>query len=305
LPNEHDSERPELPLPEERVASFDAEVWRLTAPPIGPDGWAELGRRIERHESRPPLAFVRPASHRWRTPLRAAAVLVVGIGLGLAAARLHRPPAPVAARTVVTVPAAATATLRLPGGVVAHLNAASTLTYVEAGGAVREVELDGQAYFEVPHDPKRTFAVRTAAGVVRDLGTEFDVRARDSRVEVVVAKGAVELAAAQKTVTVHAGQRSSASLGHAPRPAAPADVAAALAWMDGTLVFIDEPLASVAAELNRHYGVTFRVAGSLRDDRITATIRTPSSADAARAVCAAIAATCQPEDAGWRISPAP
>jgi transmembrane sensor len=296
LRNESESDGSEL------EADF-AEVWRLTRPPASPDGWPELLLRIDQQRSRA-LHFVAPTRRPWLTPLRAAAMLVIGVGLGVGASRLYRAPATPVAHTVVTVPTAASSTLRLPGGVVVHLNSASTMRYALSDGAVKEVELEGEAYFEVPHDPRRSFVVRTPAGVVRDLGTEFNVRARDARVQVVVARGSVELASAEHTVTVGAGEQSSSAVGEPPRPATPVDPSAVLAWMDGALVFIDEPLASVVAEMNRHYGVWFELSDALRESRITATIRTRSSADAARAICAAVSATCLPEDGGWLISSA-
>src|SRR5256886_16756487 len=46
------------------------------------------------------------------------------------------------------------------------------------GLRARAVELDGEAYFVVRHNPRRRFLVRTRQGVTEDLGTSFDVRAR-------------------------------------------------------------------------------------------------------------------------------
>ncbi|HET8656494.1 MAG TPA: FecR domain-containing protein [Longimicrobiaceae bacterium] len=282
-----------------------AEIWRLTQPSRDAHGWPELRARIERHRS-PKL---RPAAHfpraGWRSPLRAAAVLIVGIGLGLLAPRLGLTPRAAAGRTVVSVPAAAMTTLRLPGGVVAHVNAASTLSYATSRSEVREVELNGEAYFEVPHSAARHFTVRTASGVVRDLGTDFNVRARGDRVVVVVTKGTVRLEAAEHAVTVRAGEKSSAGADQPPAQPVPADVEEASGWMRGDLVFIDRPLSSVAAELQRHYGVPFRVAESLRERRITATIQARASADAAHAICAVVSARCEAVGDGWSISAAP
>src|SRR5206468_9531820 len=67
-------------------------------------------------------------------------------------------------------------------------------------GQVRDVYLDGEAFFEVAHDARRPFAVHTARAVARDLGTRFNVRAyRDAAdVVVAVAEGAVALKSSQR-----------------------------------------------------------------------------------------------------------
>ena len=66
--------------------------------------------------------------------------------------------------------------ITLGDGTQVWLNAESELSYpvVFAGGR-REVELRGEAYFEVARDAARPFIVKTAAMDVRVLGTSFNV----------------------------------------------------------------------------------------------------------------------------------
>src|SRR5690606_39397339 len=85
------------------------------------------------------------------------------------------------------------AALARPGGIRVRLNAATRLTYLETRGRVEDASLEGEAFFQVEHDPSRPFRVHTAAGVISDLGTEFNVRARNDRVDVVVTEGVVAL----------------------------------------------------------------------------------------------------------------
>jgi transmembrane sensor len=64
-------------------------------------------------------------------------------------------------------------------------------------GTARTVTLVGEAYFDVPHDAARPFAVAAGPAVVHDLGTAFAVRRDDDgRVAVAVTQGAVRLALA-------------------------------------------------------------------------------------------------------------
>src|SRR6266542_1511320 len=90
------------------------------------------------------------------------------------------------------------ATLTLPDSSRVTLNTATRLEIpVRFGRRTRDVFLDGEAYFEVAHDPKRPFRVHGGTAVTEVLGTKFGVRARsgESAVQVAVAEGSVALEA--------------------------------------------------------------------------------------------------------------
>lgn len=296
----------------EEISPVERErIWRLSEAPEAPDLWSLIAARIERHEgafthtafSRPRRKGARYARRRGVAFFRIAAMLVIGIGLAAVLKALWPSlggPAPVP--TVVAVPAGATTTVELAGGIVAHLNSVSSLSYIDNARGVREVELDGEGYFDVRHDPEREFRVRTSAGVIRDLGTAFNVRVRDGVVVVVVTQGRVELESMGRAVLVEAGQQAGAVEGSPPVEPKPADIKVATAWRHGQLIFYDKPLRTVAPELERRYGVRFDVSEELADQRITAAIRSRSAAEAARAVCAAIDARCTRTRTGWSIS---
>lgn len=127
----------------------------------------------------------------------------------------------------------------------------------------REVELTGAGYFRVVHDERRPFTVRAAGSVIRDIGTEFSVQSvdTDSAVRVVVSEGTVALRRGQAEVTLEQGDVGSVAAGRleARRGAAtPED----LAWTRGQLIFRNTPLAQVAMDLRRWYGIEVRVGDS-------------------------------------------
>jgi ferric-dicitrate binding protein FerR (iron transport regulator) len=69
----------------------------------------------------------------------------------------------------------------LPDGSKVWLNSESALTYTNAFGKdVRNVELCGEAYFEVAKDSTRPFIVKTGEISIKVLGTEFNVQAYPS-----------------------------------------------------------------------------------------------------------------------------
>jgi transmembrane sensor len=138
------------------------------------------------------------------------------------------------------------------------------------------VYLEGQAYFDVKHDSARPFEVRTAAGVARDIGTQFVVRAypetRGMRVAVaegVAALGAPSAAPLLTLVEGDLGNLDSAGVATLSRGA---NLRPYLAWAEGTLVFDGARLGDALTELGRWYDLEIRLADpSLAERRLTAT----------------------------------
>ncbi|MDP4679601.1 MAG: FecR domain-containing protein [Cyclobacteriaceae bacterium] len=75
--------------------------------------------------------------------------------------------------------------IQLPDGSVVHLNAESELTYIEGfSNDQRKIHLKGEAYFEVAKDMSRPFTVITDHISVTALGTEFNVNAFNTDIQV-------------------------------------------------------------------------------------------------------------------------
>lgn len=78
----------------------------------------------------------------------------------------------------VQVPSGQRANITLPDGTIVWLNARSEIRYASfLKDSRREVELNGEAYFEVTHNKKQPFVVRTDKYDVEVLGTHFNVEA--------------------------------------------------------------------------------------------------------------------------------
>ncbi|HEX6815951.1 MAG TPA: FecR domain-containing protein [Gemmatimonadaceae bacterium] len=191
--------------------------------------------------------------------LLAAAVLVAARGR---ARRLTESDAP-ASRTVVTRPAER-AIVRLGDGTQIIVAAQSTLRYPAAqAGAIRDVDVSGEAYFEVAHDDQRPFVVHANGATISDLGTAFDVRAypSDGRVRIVVAQGRVAVRAARDARIVDRGLLAQWDSSGAVTMR-PVDPQRFVAWTTGTLVFDATPLADVAIDLTRWYGTAVIIGDS-------------------------------------------
>lgn len=74
-------------------------------------------------------------------------------------------------------------TVILPDGSRAILNANSTLVYDAAwsGETARRVELEGEAFFDITHDPAHPFYVKTSRLEVKVLGTAFNVKSNQAQ----------------------------------------------------------------------------------------------------------------------------
>ncbi|ANN66681.1 FecR family protein [Bordetella bronchialis] len=113
----------------------------------------------------------------------------------------------------------------------------------------------GEAYFTTGHaTPYRRapFAVRTAAGTVRALGTRFNIRVEDERATVAVYEGQVRLHPAGGAEPAYLSAGNMAAFYHGGmgpiRPVAPGTDA----WLQGRIAADDVALADFLAELSRY-----------------------------------------------------
>src|SRR5205085_10891901 len=82
----------------------------------------------------------------------------------------------IAQNTVMTKPGSKSK-LQLPDGTQVWLNSDSKITYGESFmGATREVQLSGEAYFDVVKDKEHPFIIHTQSIDLKVLGTAFNVR---------------------------------------------------------------------------------------------------------------------------------
>src|SRR5437773_12155326 len=171
----------------EQSGSWDLDaMWsrnaaQMAAPPARPmlEGGRDVGPVHRGGTQRWPLL-------RWGA-IAATVVLVSGAAIWQLR---HQPPAPM--REVVTA-RGQRAELRFGDCSRVLLGVASRLRFPATFGRARDVELDGEAYFDVQHDAARPFRVHAAGTVTEDLGTQFVIRsyATDTAVRVGVASGRV------------------------------------------------------------------------------------------------------------------
>jgi transmembrane sensor len=195
--------------------------------------------------------------------LAAAAALVVVVRRpttspagAVAASRTHEVVAAPAQQTRVT----------LGDGTRVVLNAGSRLRYTDAfGRGTRDVELDGEGYFDVVHDEMRPFRVHARGSIAEDVGTRFVVRAYPEQegVDVAVTHGSVVLrrdrARTAPTLLV-AGQRGRVAPDGAITLVNDPDIERWLEWTRGGIVLEGVTLGQAVVDLGRRFGVRIDIA---------------------------------------------
>jgi transmembrane sensor len=148
-------------------------------------------------------------------------------------------------------------TVTLADGTKVDLNAGTRMTVTLARHERRVSLPEGEAVFDVAADHSRPFLIAAGDRTVRVVGTRFDVRRRDGQLSVTVDRGVVEVRpnedAPGRAFRLRPGQRLDHAQGAADaqiRAVEPADV---LAWRTGRLIYRDQPLGDVVADLNQQY----------------------------------------------------
>lgn len=171
--------------------------------------------------------------------------------------------------------------LRLPDGTKVWLNAASSIRYpLNFTSSERSVEIVGEAYFEVVHNPKYPFRVniKTATGnggTIEDIGTSFNVNAYDDEpvAKTTLLEGIVKLSAdGKKGVLLKPGQQAVVSNQSANTKILDnIDTDDAIAWKDGLFKFNDGNVETIMRQIGRWYNVTVVYEGAIPDKQIHGT----------------------------------
>lgn len=119
----------------------------------------------------------------------------------------------------------------------------------------REVWLEqGEAFFDIAHDPSRPFVVHAGRQTVTVLGTKFSLLREGDRLRVAVLEGRVQVQAEQSRPAVLV--RDETAVADASNvlvsKQTSQQVNAALSWLQGKLVFDQVSLAEAASQFNRY-----------------------------------------------------
>ncbi len=163
----------------------------------------------------------------------------------------------------------------LPDGTKVWLNASTRLffpTVFKPGE--RRVRLEGEAYFEVKHDPANPFIVETSTGtLLHDLGTSFNVSAyqEDAHETTTLLTGSLQVTRNQSQLLLKPGQQASVNAQQIV-DVQEVETSYAVAWKEGYFMFNREPIKEVMNKIARWYDVDIAYQGAITETRFWGTV---------------------------------
>ncbi len=177
--------------------------------------------------------------------------------------------------------------INLPDGTKVWLNADSQLEFPpEFSGSLREVALNGEAFFDVVHKPEKPFVIKLNQGSIRVLGTSFNVRAYDGeeKIETSVSTGKVafipryEGVRRQDTFYITPENKIAYNTKSEEANLQATQSSKDRSWIEGELNFYNATLPEFALSMERNFGRSIyfavedldriRISGSFKDDSL-------------------------------------
>lgn len=205
--------------------------------------------------------------------------------------------------------------LQMPDGTVIWLNSGSTITYDDHYGIKnRKVNLIGEAYFDVKHDPKHPFTIHTKNLNLKVLGTAFNVRAykEENSSEATLIRGSLEvsfptrpsekliLKPKEKISVVHGLQKketinqSNKATKKDPVPLiylskidseVPINDIEEISWVENKLIFRERTFRELSMDLERWYNIKIEIKDSIMlDKKFTGTFKNETFIEAINAL---------------------
>lgn len=161
------------------------------------------------------------------------------------------------------------ASVELPDGSRVWLNSRSCLTYPQTfRGDIREVRLDGEAYFAIQKNPSKRFVVHTPFALTAEvLGTEFNLEAYagQARATTTLVSGSVKLffgapdQGTEKSLVMKPEEEVSYDSESGRIKLKKACVATQTAWKDGLVVLRNTPFEEALYIVSKRFNVEFVV----------------------------------------------
>ncbi len=238
------------------------ENWQLSKtilPPISIDtkkDFQGFKKRMQQHKAKkkPTGAIVRPINS-----FRRKLAIAAGIAIPLLAALWMFQPSTTIPMTLAQTSTGETKLIQLEDGTQISLNENSQLKYPTAFiGNTRQVELTGEAYFEVQSNPNKPFEVMMDEAKVRVLGTVFNIRnlTNEKEITVSVEEGKVELSSPSIDKAVILTKDEVGTYNQTTQQLTENKVnnKNASAWKSRVLTYKNTPLQSVINDLEQQFG---------------------------------------------------
>ncbi len=153
------------------------------------------------------------------------------------------------------------AKIELPDSSTVWLNSGSSIRYSsEFNKKNREIDLTGEAFFEVHKDKGKPFIVNTRYLAVKVTGTQFNVNAYDDEpvVETALVKGKVNLmlTGRKKQYQMDPGEVLSYSKESHQVTSSELNKEATIGWKENRLIFINDDFSKLVRKMEKWFDVT-------------------------------------------------
>ncbi|WP_448699209.1 FecR family protein [Mucilaginibacter sp. AW1-3] len=157
----------------------------------------------------------------------------------------------------------------LPDGTLVYLAPDSKLTFKNFDGPKREVNLYGEAFFDVKHISDRPFIIHTNQRLsITVLGTSFNVYTRKHvNAEIKVATGLVGIIINNHTHFLKAGEQLTSNADNYKVAIKKVIIKDASALQNGTLVFNNCDAYEIAQKIQRWYNIKVKVSPTAKKAR--------------------------------------
>jgi transmembrane sensor len=175
----------------------------------------------------------------------------------------------------LTTPRGGQYQVTLPDGTKAWLNAASSLKYPTTfAGKNRQVELSGEAYFEVATNATKPFTVHTSKSTIDVLGTHFNINAYhdEKAILTTLLEGAVKVSNSNGQTVLSPGQQANINTITGQLQVKTVDTEEAIAWKNDQFAFHDIDLSTIMRQVARWYDVEIVYTGQPPADEISGKI---------------------------------
>lgn len=165
---------------------------------------------------------------------------------------------------------------QLPDGTLVWLNSASSITFPqEFDDDSRVVSVTGEAFFDVHNDARKPFSVGLGKISVKVTGTRFNVinYEHESATEIILESGKIELHSgsgkfSRALCEMKPGELAFLNKTDNTLVIKKVEVDKYCSWINGKLIFRDNPMNEVVLKLNRWFNVNIEVADSVISDYI-------------------------------------
>jgi len=157
-----------------------------------------------------------------------------------------------------------TETIQLTDGSEVVLNKHASLSLADGfGNKLRDMRLEGEAYFKVKNNNDQPFTVKVGDLEIEVLGTEFNIKneSGNNKINVFVAEGKVKVSSLKTgtKVILNAGESSTFNKTSRALLKDKTDKANAISWMNDKLRFVDAKLIDVIHDIENHFDISIEL----------------------------------------------